>query len=124
MQRLNRFSAVLAFSVLAVATSGVHAQNYGTLGSAGAGGSGGSGSSTSGSAGSATPQPYTQPKLRSAPSAAPNSPRLLNSPSVNPPSRVPKPTTTLAPPDGPVPELEQQIKRNSEGLKPEQKPTP
>ncbi|WP_417662550.1 hypothetical protein [Pseudomonas sp.] len=103
----------LALSLCATVMT-AQAQNYGTLG---AGSSGSSGSSP----GSANPQPYEQPRLRSAPSGAPaSSPRLLNN-SVNQPSLQQRPATTLSPADKPIPELEEQLQRNREGLKQEKK---
>lgn len=100
----------LALSLCATVMT-AQAQNYGTLGA------GSSGSSP----GSANPQPYEQPRLRSAPSGAPaSSPRLLNN-SVNQPSLQQRPATTLSPADKPIPELEEQLQRNREGLKQEKK---
>lgn len=104
--------SALTLSLCATATT-LQAQNYGTLGS---------GSSSSATPGSANPQPYEQPRLRSAPSGAPaSSPRLLNN-SVNQPARQQRPTTTLSPADKPIPELEEQLRRNRDDLKPEKKP--
>lgn len=112
MQGIRPIVGALALSLCATVTA-VQAQNYGTLGS---------GSSSSHSAGSANPQPYEQPRLRSAPSGAPaTSPRLLNN-SVNQPIRQQRPTTTLSPADKPIPELEEQLQRNSDGLKTEPEP--
>ncbi|SNR89132.1 MULTISPECIES: hypothetical protein [Pseudomonas] len=113
MQGMKPIIGAVALSLCATAAPAL-AQNYGTLGS-------GSGSSA-GAPGSPTPQPYDQPRLRSTPGGAPaSSPRLLNN-SVNQPIRQQRPTTTLSPADEPIPELEEQLQRNREGFKQEQKP--
>ncbi len=66
-----------------------------------------------GSPGTTTPQPFTQLLPRNLPTPAPNNPPLLNDGTgyqANPPGG------SLAPPDGELPLLKQQLERNSQGL--------
>lgn len=63
--------------------------------------------------GTATPQPFTQPLPRNLPTPAPNNPPLLNDGTgykANPSGG------SLAPADGELPLLQQQLQRNSQGL--------
>lgn len=71
-----------------------------------------------GSPGTATPQPFTQPVPRNLPSTAPNHPPLLNDGTGNQGGRLRPPSGNLAPPDEGLPQLEQQLRRNSQGLQP------
>lgn len=72
----------------------------------------------SGAPGTATPQPFTQPVPRNLPSTAPNSPPLLNDGTGNPGQRLNPPRGNLAPPDGELPLLEQQLQRNRDAVPP------
>ncbi|NQD96451.1 hypothetical protein HP532_27715 [Pseudomonas sp. CrR25] len=69
-----------------------------------------------GAPGMATPQPFTQPQPRNLPSTAPNNPPLLNDGSGNQGGRLRAPSGSLAPSDEGVPLLQQQLRRNSQGL--------
>lgn len=66
-----------------------------------------------GAPGTSTPQPFSHPEPRQLPSPAPNSPPLLNPGTGN---NVRPYTPRVTPPDRDVPLLEEQRRRNSQGL--------
>lgn len=102
-----RLTGVLLLSLAALCCSAVYARDYQLPTPH---------DRPAGSPGTATPQPFTQPVPRNLPSPAPNNPPLLNDGTGykgNPPR---PPGGTLAPPDGELPLLEQQRRRNSRGL--------
>lgn len=68
-----------------------------------------------GAPGTATPQPFSVPQPRHVPSTAPNNPPLLNRGGDRSGLAPSLPSGTLAPPDGKLPLLEQQLQRNSGG---------
>ncbi len=74
-----------------------------------------------GAPGTATPQPFSVPQPRHVPSTAPNTPPLLT-PGRDRSGLAPSlPSGTLAPPDGELPLLQQQLRRNSQGKQPPSK---
>lgn len=74
-----------------------------------------------GAPGTATPQPFQVPQPRHVPSVAPNDPPLLNRDGDRRGLVPSLPRGTLAPPDGELPLLQQQLRRNSQGRKPPSK---
>ena len=76
-----------------------------------------------GAPGTATPQPFSVPQPRHVPSTAPNNPPLLNRGRDRSGLAPSLPRGTLAPPDGELPLLQQQLRRNSQGRKPPSKGT-
>lgn len=69
-----------------------------------------------GAPGTPTPQPFVRPQPRHLPSPPPNTPPLLDSGRGQPGGRLSLPRDSLAPADGRLPLLEQQLQRNSRGL--------
>ncbi len=69
-----------------------------------------------GAPGTPTPQPYVQPQLRNLPSSAASGPVLLRQDSGSAGTWLKSPGGTLAPPDGELPLLQEQRRRNAQGL--------
>lgn len=71
-----------------------------------------------GAPGTPTPQPFSQPLPRNLPSTAPNNPPLLNDGTGNQGGRLNPRSGNLAPADGELPLLQEQLRRNTQGLQP------
>ena len=71
-----------------------------------------------GAPGTPTPQPFSQPLPRNLPSTAPNNPPLLNDGTGYKGGRFNPRSDNLAPPDTELPLLQEQLRRNTQGLPP------
>ncbi len=71
---------------------------------------------SAGAPGTPTPQPFVRPLPRHLPGPPPNSQPLLDSGRGQPSGRLSLPRDSLAPADGRLPLLEQQLQRNPQGL--------